>query len=72
MTPYSLLGFLLMGTVFFCLFLLAAYLGFRAGRMSIDKPLPPLREQTTGEPVLAQYDPYADAMGEDQVEETVK
>jgi len=57
--------------VFIAVAILCVYLGFRMGRTSIDKPLSPLRDQTTGQPVLSEYSPYDDAMGIDEVKETV-
>ncbi len=46
-------------------------LGFNMGRQTIDKPVSEPKDQGTGQPVLADYDPYADAMGDDSFQETV-
>ena len=60
----------------FCVFgiiciIYAVKLGFKMGRQTIDKPVSEPKDQGTGQPVLADYDPYADAMGDDSFLETV-
>ncbi len=49
----------------------AIKLGFNMGRQTVDKPVSEPKDQGTGQPVLADYDPYADAMGDDSFRETV-
>lgn len=50
----------------------AVKLGFNMGRQTVDKPVSNPKDQGTGQPVLAEYSPYDDAMGLDEVKETVK
>jgi hypothetical protein len=65
------------GNLFFLLlgYFLRGYadrIGFNKGRLTQDLPILPDRKQTMGQPALSEYSPWDDAMGDDNLRETVE
>jgi hypothetical protein len=62
------MGCFLFGAV---LTLVAVWQGFKMGRHTQDKPVVSVAKQKDGQPVLEEYSPWEDAMGDNDVRETV-